>query len=587
MAEWPCSSACCKAVWPLLSSSLVLVWARSSISTTTACPRRVLQENTQDGEVAAVRSMHERGETDFVLQVDGRASLQQFPHHLQVAVGCGGVQQGGGCRGPAVSSWNRAERVDRPSLAQPLDHRLQLASPGRHVRWGGSRGGGRLRQRCVLPDELRGGHVALAFGPLAGGAAAVIEQLGVGLGSQQGLHTRLIPFARGYHQSGAAVFVAAVDVCLGSQQGLHARLLPSGSSRHQGSRTRVGIQVGVGRVLQEEIQDVELAEVRSIHERCGAGVAWQVDARASLQQLPHHLQLAVGCGGVQQGAERIYQPSLAQPPDHRLQLTAPGRSVDLEGERGRRGHRGRRCVLPEELRGGRVSLALSMLQGGHAGFVEQLVVGLGSQQGLHACLVPSASGPHQSGLACVPLQVGVGRVLQENTQDGEVAAVRSMHERGATEAGRHVDARASLQQLPHHLQVAVGCGGVQQGCGCLTSGLTAGVWNCTERVYQPSLLKPLGHLLQLASPGRVVDLEGQRGGRARRGLDGDWWGGRRGGGRLRRRCEMPEQLRGGWLLAPDQHLKELHGGGGWLVHELGPLQGGAAFVVDLLSAGPG
>ena len=40
--------------------------------------------------------------------------------------------------------------------------------------------------------------------------------------------------------------------------------------------------------------------VRSFHERGAAEAIWQVDARASLQQLPYHLQLAEGCGGVQQ-----------------------------------------------------------------------------------------------------------------------------------------------------------------------------------------------------------------------------------------------------------------------------------------------
>ena len=44
----------------------------------------------------------------------------------------GGVQQGFGC-GPNVLSFGRAERVDPPSLAQPLDHLLQLAPLRRQV----------------------------------------------------------------------------------------------------------------------------------------------------------------------------------------------------------------------------------------------------------------------------------------------------------------------------------------------------------------------------------------------------------------------------------------------------------------------
>ena len=81
-------------------------------------------------------------------------------------------------------------------------------------------------------------------------------------------------------------------------------------------------------------------------------------------------------------------------------------------------------------------------------------------------LVPMIeSGSHQGGDAGGGLQVDAGRVLQQHEHDGKVAFARSSHERGAAEAAWQVDARASLQQLPHHLQLAVGCGGVQQGCG--------------------------------------------------------------------------------------------------------------------------
>ena len=46
------------------------------------------------------------------------------------------------------------------------------------VRWGGRRVVGRLRRRCMLPDEACGGIVPLGLSPLQGGVAAVIEQLG-------------------------------------------------------------------------------------------------------------------------------------------------------------------------------------------------------------------------------------------------------------------------------------------------------------------------------------------------------------------------------------------------------------------------
>eukprot|EP00964_Phaeocystis_antarctica_P045401 scaffold26128_cov71-Phaeocystis_antarctica.AAC.1 len=462
----------------------------------------------------------------------------------------------------AAAVCSRVEVEGRP--LSPAGHLPQLASLGRvidlegqrgrahrgltSVWWGGTRGGGRLWGRCVLPDKLRDGRVACGLGPLQGGIADVVEQFSVGLCSQQGLHARLLPVLNGSYQGGAAI---------------------------------VALQVRVRRVLQEEIQDGEMPEVRSSHERCEAVVVWQVDARASLQQLPHQVQVAVGCGGVQQGVGCGLTICRVE------RLASHGRHIDSAGQRGR-AHRGltrsvwwggRRCVLPEELRGGCVSLALGQLQRSIAVVVKQLNVGLGSQQGLHACLVPSTSGRHQGGHAFVALQVGVGRVLQEEIQDGEVAVVRSRNERGAAEAARQVDARASLQQLPHHLQLAVGRGGVQQGCGCR---LAVSSSNRRERVNRPSRAQPLGHLPQLAVPGRVVHLEGQRGGRARRGLDGDWWSGRRGG--TQRRPSLPEPLRVGWLLASD-HLKEVVVVG--LALEFGPLQSDAAFVVGRLSAGPG
>eukprot|EP00964_Phaeocystis_antarctica_P077162 scaffold47815_cov67-Phaeocystis_antarctica.AAC.1 len=136
----------------------------------------------------------------------------------------------------------------------------------------------------------------------------------------------------------------------------------------------------------------------------------------------------------------------------------------------------------------RMSFAVA---GSEAVFVEQLGVGLGSQQGLHARLLPSGSSLNQGGLAIAGLQVGVGCVLQEEEQGGEVA---------------QVDARASVQQLPHHLhEVAVGCDDVEQADGC---GLTAFNWNRVDRTDRASLAHPAGHLLQLASPGRLEDLDG-------------------------------------------------------------------------------
>eukprot|EP00964_Phaeocystis_antarctica_P138324 scaffold103006_cov66-Phaeocystis_antarctica.AAC.7 len=109
----------------------------------------------------------------------------------------------------------------------------------------------------------------------------------------------------------------------------------------------------------------------------------------------------------------------------------------------------------------------------------------------------------------------VGRVLQEDEHDGEVAVLCSSRERGEAVAGLQVDARALLQQLLRDLQLADGSSCVQQGYG---SGLTVVSWSRADRVDRPSLAQPLDHLLQLALLGRLEDLEGQRGGRVHRGL---------------------------------------------------------------------
>ena len=70
--------------------------------------------------------------------------------------------------------------------------------------------------------------------------------------------------------------------------------------------------------------------------------------------------------------------------------------------------------MPDEGCDGRVALGLGKLQGGATLLGAQLGVGLGSQQGLHARLLPFVSGPRQGGVAVNVLQVGVGRVHQQD-----------------------------------------------------------------------------------------------------------------------------------------------------------------------------
>mmetsp|Transcript_6470 Transcript_6470/g.15990 ORF Transcript_6470/g.15990 Transcript_6470/m.15990 type:complete len:200 (-) Transcript_6470:285-884(-) len=183
-------------------------------------------------------------------------------------------------------------------------------------------------------------------------------------------------------------------------------------------------------------------------------------------------------------------------------------------------------MLQDELRYLRLALGLSPLQGGVLGFkVEQLGVGPGSQQGLHARHVPLGRGQHECGVAVDVLHVRAGRVLQEEEHCGDVAVARSLHERGAASArervGLQIDARASLQQPLHHLQMAGGCAGMQQS---YFYGLTFRGWMGAERVDRPSLAQPLEHREQIARCGGPEDLIGKRGGRGLRCLAIEGWG---------------------------------------------------------------
>eukprot|EP00964_Phaeocystis_antarctica_P026042 scaffold14647_cov60-Phaeocystis_antarctica.AAC.6 len=67
--------------------------------------------------------------------------------------------------------------------------------------------------------------------------------------------------------------------------------------------------------------------------------------------------------------------------------------------------------------GTRAVRPLSSSWGTDAIVVEQLGVGLGSQQGLHALLLPKVSGLFQGGVAVDILRVRVGRVLQQLPHD--------------------------------------------------------------------------------------------------------------------------------------------------------------------------
>ena len=73
----------------------------------------------------------------------------------------------------------------------------------------------------------------------------------------------------------------------------------------------------------------------------------------------------------------------------------------------------------------RVYSSKDPMQCGAAALVKQLDVSLGSQQRLDASLLPFTSGRHQGGHAFDVLQVRIGRVLQEEEEDGGMAVERS------------------------------------------------------------------------------------------------------------------------------------------------------------------
>eukprot|EP00964_Phaeocystis_antarctica_P026040 scaffold14647_cov60-Phaeocystis_antarctica.AAC.4 len=150
----------------------------------------------------------------------------------------------------------------------------------------------------------------------------------------------------------------------------------------------------------------------------------------------------------------------------------------------------------------------------------------------YRALMPSLSSS-SGGVAVDILRVRVGRVLQQDDHDGgvgvdaraslqqlphdvQIAGGRSSHERGASDAGSQVDARASIQQHLQHLQLFARHGDVHQAEGLHDARLTAvrrlGVfwpleafsWRRTPHcVDRPSPVQPLDHLLQLASPSRL------------------------------------------------------------------------------------
>eukprot|EP00964_Phaeocystis_antarctica_P160815 scaffold132691_cov63-Phaeocystis_antarctica.AAC.1 len=317
-------------------------------------------------------------------------------------------------------AWRRCERQLERRQPAACDGRPQRRPRPLCSRFGLGCGGGRRGEhgcrRRLARLVICGGDGATCLLLLLG-----LLRAGLHLGplrcllGQQLIHCRIRPRRlcrlRHFWCHGGAQrrYVLSDEGCDGRfvLQGLHARLFPVGRSHHQGGHAVAVLQVRVGRVLQQDGCGGEVAGICRSHERGDAEAGRQVDARASLQQHPHHLmvtELASLGRHVDLDGKRVR---------HGLPITQQLRMVRWGGKRGA-GILRRRCVLPDELCGGCLTLGLGPLQGGLTLFGPQLGVGLGSQQGRHVHLVPLASGLHQGGVALDVLQVRVGRVLQED-----------------------------------------------------------------------------------------------------------------------------------------------------------------------------
>eukprot|EP00964_Phaeocystis_antarctica_P019346 scaffold10687_cov53-Phaeocystis_antarctica.AAC.4 len=333
MVVWPLSSAHCRAVWPSLSSSSVLALARSRACTHASCPpeaaairavRPLLDSRSGLAECCSSTSKMERWSwiTDFMSAVMPwmfRRSMlaPRFSSSLTISRW---LLAAAACSRVAVEGWPPAVGEEQNALISPPlpSHLTTSGSSPRCADWWISRGSeaGELTAGSPTSGAAAGETGAGCDGAaccrissaMAGGLADFVEQLGVGLGSQQGLHACFVPLVSGMGQGGGAVDV---------------------------------LQVGVGRVLQQEEHDGQVAVGHSIHERGAAVAGWQVNARASLQQLPHDLQVAEGEGpAINCGSEELVdQPSLAQPLDHLLQLASQRCAYDLNGNRVGRAHR--------------------------------------------------------------------------------------------------------------------------------------------------------------------------------------------------------------------------------------------------------
>eukprot|EP00964_Phaeocystis_antarctica_P155285 scaffold124368_cov75-Phaeocystis_antarctica.AAC.2 len=179
------------------------------------------------------------------------------------------------------------------------------------------------------------------------------------------------------------------------------------------------LQRGVGVGVEQCLHDRGAAIASSKHQGGGAVGVLQVDARAALQQHPHH-RLLSSCGGNYQKrriiafcATLIQAAALVQPCSHSLCIALARR-------------------VPHDFRQLRSRKPLGVLP-----------------QHLPCRGVLLLLGQRKRRLT-EALQRGIGLGVEQRLHDRGLAFGRSVHQGGAVDGVLHVDASAALQQHPHH-----------------------------------------------------------------------------------------------------------------------------------------
>ena len=253
---------------------LVLLQHSASLDLQASDGLTALMMAADQGHEACVQALlRAKANTELVDQ-EGRTALEWAENQGHTAI-TDLIRHHAALLQPATTSSTAPPDAGEPAESSPTPLPLEIYE---------SAGRGELRK--VAKWLRKGGLVdALCPAPTIDGQTATFGLLHAAARNDQ------LEMARELLKRGASVDLQG---SLGST----ALMIAAGRGHHQGGAAVVGLQVRVGRVLQEEEHDGEVAAVRSKHERGGTEGGLQVDARASLQELPHDRQVAVGCGGV-------------------------------------------------------------------------------------------------------------------------------------------------------------------------------------------------------------------------------------------------------------------------------------------------